>query len=93
MTKQETKSVTITARITPSLAKKLAKFARTAKRTKSQSVEIILEEHIDYEIALVEAIAEGIRSADEEGTIPHDEAMRRMRNHIAKRKREKRKAA
>ncbi len=88
-----TKSVTITARITPALDKKLTAFAKAAKRTKSQAIEIIIDGHIDYEMAFVEAVIEGIRSAEEEGTIPHEEAMRQLRAHIAKRKREKRKAA
>ena len=87
------KSVTITARVTPALDRKLTAFAKSAKRTKSQAIEIILGNHIDYEIGFVEAVLEGIRSAEEEGTIPHEEAMRRVRAHIAKRKREKRKAA
>jgi predicted transcriptional regulator len=87
------KSVTITARVTPALDRKLTAFAKAAKRTKSQAIEIILGNHIDYEISFVEAVLEGIRSAKEEGTIPHEEAMRQIRAHIAKRKREKRNAA
>ena len=87
------KSVTITARITPALNKKLIACAKAARRSKSQVVEHVLEENIDYEMAVVEAVLEGIRSAEEEGTIPHEEAMRQIRAHIAKRKREKRKAA
>lgn len=84
MPKAETKSVTITARITPSLAKKLAKFAKTAKRTRSQSIEIILEEHIDYELEFVEAIAEGIRSIEEGRAIPSEEVFRRLRAKSAR---------
>jgi predicted transcriptional regulator len=88
-----TKSVTITARITPALAKKITAYAKAAKRSKSQAIENIIDHNIDYEMAFVEAVLEGIRSAEEEGTIPHDEAMRQIRTYIAKRKREKRKAA
>ncbi len=87
------KSVTITARVTPALDRKLSAFAKAAKRTKSQAIEIILGNHIDYEIDFAEAVLAGIRSAEEEGTVPHEEAMRQLRAHIAKRKREKRKAA
>lgn len=88
-----TKSVTITARITPALAKRLTAYAKAAKRSKSQAIENILEANIEREMAFVEAVLDGIRSAEEEGTIPHEEAMRQIRAHIAKRKREKRKAA
>jgi predicted transcriptional regulator len=87
------KSVTITARITPALNKKLIACAKAARRSKSQVIEYVLEDNIDYETAVVEAVLEGIRSAEEEGTIPHDQAMRQMRSFIAKKKREKRKAA
>ncbi len=88
-----TKSVTITARITPALAKKLTAYSKAAKRSKSQVIENILDSNIDREMAFVAAVLEGIRSAEEDGTIPHEEAMRQIRAHIAKRKREKRKAA
>jgi predicted transcriptional regulator len=88
-----TKSVTITARITPALAKKLTAYAKAAKRTKSQAIEIILGGNIDYEMAFVEAVNVGIRELDEGKGVPHEEAMRRVYDYIAKRKREKRKAA
>jgi predicted transcriptional regulator len=87
------KSVTITARITPALAKKIAAYAKAAKRSKSQSIETIIDQHIDYEMDFVEAVNEGIRSAERGDLVPHEEAMRQVRAHIAKRKREKRKAA
>ena len=88
-----TKSVTITARITPALARKIAAYAKAAKRSKSQAIENIIGSNIDHELSFVEAVLEGIRSAKEEGTVPHEEAMRQLRAHAAKRKREKRKAA
>jgi predicted transcriptional regulator len=87
------KSVTITARITPALNKKLTAYAKAAKRSKSWLIEDIIDRYVDGEIAFVEAVNVGIRSAEEEGTIPHEEAMRQIRSYIAKRKREKRKAA
>ena len=59
-----TKSVTITARVAPSLAKKLATYAKVAKRTKSQAIEMILDRHIDHEKAVVEAILAGLASAE-----------------------------
>jgi predicted transcriptional regulator len=88
-----TKSVTITARITPALAKKLTAYAKAAKRSRSWVIEDILDRYVDGEIAFVEAVNVGIRELDEGKGIPHEEAMRQIRAHIAKRKREKRKAA
>lgn len=87
------KSVTITARVTPALDRKLAAFAKAAKRTKSQAIEIILGNHVDYEIGFVEAVLEGIRSAEEEGTIPHEEVMRRLKAKSARFRRAMRKKA
>jgi predicted transcriptional regulator len=58
------KSVTITARITPALNKKLIACAKAARRSKSQVIEYVLEDNIDYETAVVEAVAEGIASAE-----------------------------
>jgi predicted transcriptional regulator len=93
MAKRETKSVTITARITPAVHKKLMALAKASKRTKSQTIEIMIDHHVDDDIAFVEAVAEGMRQLDAGKGIPHDEAMRQVRANIAKRKREKRKAA
>ncbi len=74
-----TKSIVVTARITPTLYKKLTAYAKAAKRSKSQAIEQIVEHNIDYEIAFVEAVLEGIRSAEEDGTIPHEEVMRKLK--------------
>jgi len=59
-----TKSVTITARITPALHKKLTACAKAAKRSKAWLIEDILDRYIDGEMAVVEAINEGIASAE-----------------------------
>ncbi len=59
-----TKSVTITARITPALAKKLTAYAKAAKRSKAWIVEDILDRYVDREIAFVDAVNEGIASAE-----------------------------
>ena len=87
------KSVTITARVTPALDRKLTTFAKLAKRSKSQAIQIVLSEHIDYENGFVEAVLEGIRSAEEEGTIPHEEVMRQLKAKSAKFRRALRKNA
>jgi len=87
------KSVTITARITPALNKKLIAYAKAAKRSKSWLIEDLIDHYIDGEMAVVEAVNIGIRELDEGKGIPHEEAMRRMDEYIAKRKRERRKAA
>jgi predicted transcriptional regulator len=87
------KSVTITTRVPASLAKKLGLYAKAARRTRSWVVGDILDRYVDGEIAFVKAVQEGVDAADRGETIPHDEAMRRLDAYIAKRKRERQKAA
>ena len=58
------KSVTITARITPALNKKLVAYAKAAKRSKSWLIEDIIDRYVDGEIAFVEAVNVGIRELD-----------------------------
>jgi predicted transcriptional regulator len=93
MAKPANKSVTITARISPALSKRLARFAKLTGHTKSYAVERLIREHIDYETWFIREVRKGIESANRGELIPHEEAMRRIRDHIAARKREKRKAA
>lgn len=76
----------ITARISPSLAKKLETYAKTAKRTRSWVVEGILSRHVDDEIAFVEAVNEGLRELDAGRGIPHDEVVRRWKEKSASRR-------
>jgi predicted transcriptional regulator len=87
------KSVTVTARIPAALAKKLEAYAKAAKRTRSWVIEDILDRYVDNEMAIVEAVNVGIRELDAGLGIPHDEAMKRLQDHIAMRKRERRKVA
>ena len=78
------KSVTITARITPALNKKLTTYSKAAKRAKSWIIEDILDRYVDGEIAIVEAVNAGLRELDEGKGIPHEEVMRRLRAKSAK---------
>lgn len=93
MAKKSTGSVTITARIPARLAKRLEAYAKAAQRTRSWVVQDILDRYVDGEMAFVEAVNVGLRELDAGLGIPHDEAMRQLREHIAMRKRERRKAA
>ncbi len=58
------KSVTITARITPALNKRLIAYAKAARRSKSWLIEDIIGRHIEGEIEIVEKVNEGIASAE-----------------------------
>ncbi|MBI3678729.1 MAG: ribbon-helix-helix protein, CopG family [Proteobacteria bacterium] len=93
MVKRATKSVTITARIPASLAKRLENYAKATKRTRSWVVEDILDRHVDAEMAFVEAVNEGLRELDAGLGIPQDEVFRKLREKSAQRRKELRKRA
>jgi len=87
------KSVTITARIPTTLAKKLEAYAKAAKRTRSWVIEDILDRYVDNEMAIVKAVLEGIEAADRGEMIPHDEVFRKLAEKSAARRREMKKKA
>lgn len=87
------KSATVTARVAPKLEKQLLSYARLRGQTKSKAVEGILEQYLEYESWASKGIREAIASADRGELVPHDEAIRQIRADIARRKRERRKAA
>jgi predicted transcriptional regulator len=93
MARRETKSVTVTARLPPSVAKRLDTYAKLAKRTRSWVVEDMIDRYVDGEIADMKAILEGEEDERAGRLVPHQEAVRQMQEYIANHKRQKRKAA
>jgi predicted transcriptional regulator len=87
------KSVTITTRLPTKLAKKLEAYAKAANRTRSWVVQDILDRYVDGEIAFVEAVNEGIASAERGELIPHEEVFRKLRAKSAERRKALRKQA
>jgi predicted transcriptional regulator len=90
MTQRTTKTNTATTRVSGALSKKLDYYAKIADRTRSWVIEDILKRYIDDEIAFVEAVNIGIESANRGDLLPHDEAMKEVREFIAKKKQEMR---
>ncbi|HWD28790.1 MAG TPA: ribbon-helix-helix protein, CopG family [Rhizomicrobium sp.] len=80
------KSVTITARVPTALARKLEAYAKAAKRTRSWVIEDILDRYVDNEMAIVEAVNEGLRQIDAGLGIPHEEVFRKLREKSAARR-------
>lgn len=87
------KSVTITARVPASLAKRLETYAKTAKRTRSWVVQDILDRYVDGEIAFVEAVNVGVKELEAGLGIPHEEVFRKLREKSAERRKALRKRA
>jgi predicted transcriptional regulator len=88
-----TKSVTITARIPASLAKRLEAYAKAAKRTRSWVVQDILDRYVDNEMTIVEAVNEGLRELDAGLGIPHEDVVRRWKAKSAERRKALRRKA
>ncbi|MBS0278519.1 MAG: ribbon-helix-helix protein, CopG family [Proteobacteria bacterium] len=93
MTKRIMKSNLITARVGNPLAKKLDYYAKIADRTRSWVIEDILKRYVDQEIAVVEAVNQGIASAERGELIPHEEVFRKLRIKSAERRKALRKNA
>lgn len=93
MAKKMTRTATITARISPGLNKKLDGYAKMTGYTKSRAIERLLKEHIDYETWFIREVRKGIASADRGELISHEDAVRQIKAHVARRKHEKPKAA
>ena len=93
MASRGTKSVTITARVSPALARKIEAYAKAAKRTRSWVVEDIIDRYVDGEIAFVEAVNEGIRELDAGLGIPHEDVVRRWKAKSAERRKALRRKA
>jgi len=93
MAKRPTKSVVLTARISPTLSKKLDGYAKITGNTKSRAVEKLLQEHVDYETWFIKEVRKGIASADRGELIPQDEVFRKIREKSAARRKQLRKNA
>ncbi|HEY5047281.1 MAG TPA: ribbon-helix-helix protein, CopG family [Rhizomicrobium sp.] len=93
MAKRIRKTVTVTARLAPSLLKRLEAYARVSGRTKSWIVEDILDRYVDQEKAFAEAVQVGIRELDAGLGIPHEEVFRKIREKSAERRKAVRRKA
>ena len=63
MAKAATRSVTVTAKVSPALGRKLAKYAKLTEHTTSGAIERVLSEHIDYEMWFVGEVRKGLEAA------------------------------
>jgi len=91
MAKTIRKSITITARITPEVARLLNNYTRAFRHTKSSAVQSILEQFLDYDNWVVKEIEEGIASAEKGPLIPQEEVFRKLREMSKARRAKQRK--
>jgi predicted transcriptional regulator len=92
MKKRITKSATVTARIGTSLEKKLEAYARAFRQTRSGAIEQILAQFLDHDNWVIREVRKGIEAADRAELVSHEDAVRYLRGHAAKRKRDKKAA-
>ncbi|MDH3472803.1 MAG: CopG family ribbon-helix-helix protein [Rhodospirillales bacterium] len=72
-----------TVRVTPELKDKLDVLAEAMDRPRSWVVNHALEGYVEAQMSFIEAVQEGIASAERGELIPHEEMMARVRERIA----------
>jgi predicted transcriptional regulator len=80
------KTATLTLRVSEELKNKLGRFAEQTNRTPSSVAERTLETFLDRELEMMAAVDQGLEDFRLGRTVPHDEAMRRIRATLDKHK-------
>lgn len=75
-------SSVVSVRISPDLNEKLEKLANATKRSKSFLAAEAIEDFVRYESWKVEVVEQSIREHEAGLGIPHEEAMRQVRDRI-----------
>ena len=81
------KTLTVTAKISPTLGRKLTKYAKLTERTTSAAVERLLSDHIDYDVWFVTEVRKGLEAAKRGELLSHEQAMQQIRDYVADQKR------
>lgn len=77
-------STTLTVRISPSVKKRLGQLADRTKRTKSYLAGEAITDFVDRELAIIAGIKRGLDDMHAGRTVPHKQAMRRLRATVAR---------
>lgn len=80
------KTATLTLRVSEELKDKLGRFAEQTNRTPSAVAERTLEIFLDRELEMMAAVDQGLEDFRLGRTVTHEEAMRRIRATLDKRK-------
>ena len=81
---KETASTTLTLRLSKEAKRKLDRLARTTGRTKSLLTHLAIDAYVALEAWQVEAIHEGVRTADAGKLIEHDTLKRKWEKKLAR---------
>ena len=82
------KTATLTLRVSGALKDKLGRFAEQTNRTPSSVAERTLEAFLDRELEMMAAVDQSLEDFRAGRTVPHAEAMRRIRATLDKHKKQ-----
>jgi predicted transcriptional regulator len=77
-----TQSETVTVRLDSTTKSRLEELAQHTRRTKSFLAGEAIADYVERELKIVEGIKRGLADIEAGRTVPHDEAMRRIRATI-----------
>ena len=75
-------STTLTVRLTPEIKDRLGTLAERTRRTKSFLAGEAIAGYVERELEIIAGIERGLDDMRAERVVPHDEAMRGIRNII-----------
>ncbi|MFA5965586.1 MAG: CopG family ribbon-helix-helix protein [Sphingomonas sp.] len=77
-------STTMTIRVPTELKEKLGRLAQGTRRSRSYLATEAVTAYVDRELSIIEGIQQGLVDVAAGRTVPHDVAMREVRDAIAK---------
>lgn len=77
-----TQSETVTVRLDSATKSRLEELAQHTRRTKSFLAGEAISSYVERELAIVQGIKRGLEDVKAGRTVPHDEAMKRLRATI-----------
>ena len=77
-----TNSTTLTVRLSPEVKERLGQLAERTKRTKSFLAGEAIADFVERELEIVEAIERGLDDVKAGRVVPHEQAMREIRETI-----------
>ncbi|MDX6750747.1 CopG family ribbon-helix-helix protein [Geminicoccaceae bacterium 1502E] len=75
-------NATLTLRLPAELKERLGLLAEKTRRTRSFLAGEALADYVERELAIVESIQRGLDDMEAGRVVPHDEAMRQLRDNI-----------
>jgi predicted transcriptional regulator len=82
-----TQSETVTVRLSPEAKARLDELATQTRRTKSFLAAEAISDYVEREMKIVSAIHRGLADIEAGRTVPHEDAMKRLRATVERRRR------